>query len=165
MTEVEIAEDNIRTYIKNKLGLKYNAMTIKKVYENGSWVASIVSESNIERLNGSAGFRVYGFPGCCKYAIISQMFTKGTFSNIGLVKRLFEWAEMIGIYDHEVSALVGTCADGPNSFMMEIVEKYGWKEIHNGDNPNSGNWVRMYVKELDVPDEMKNREESIEEEW
>jgi hypothetical protein len=158
MTEVEIVEENMRDYIKSKLGLDYDRVRIEKNYENGSWVAKITSVAPY--VEGSAGFRIYGFPGCCKYAIISQIFTKGAFSGVGLVKYLLDWAEMIGVYDHEVSTLVGTTADGPNSVMVGIAERYGWKQVHDGDNPNSGNWVRMFVKELDVPDE-----DSEEEDW
>lgn len=154
MDEVEVAKHNIQVHVKEKLGFGLLSNTVvDSKYDAGCWKVQIRPAYVSEDRSDSAGFLIYSFPGCCKYAILSQVYTKGAFRGIGLVKYMLELAEIIAVLNHEVDTLVATGTDEHNGLMISILEKSGWKKIHEGDNINSGNWVRMFVKELPSPED------------
>lgn len=151
MDDIEIVEEKVRKFIKTKLNSAADRIIIDRKYANGGWRVEI--RSPFGRESGRAGFIVYSFPGCCKYAILSQVFTRGDLSRIGLVKFLLSFAERMAVRDFEVDTLIGTGTDEHNETMINILEKAGWKQIHEGENVNTGNVVRMLIKLLPVLDE------------
>ena len=157
--ETEAIQEEIRRRVESKVG---NIPHIESKYDKTSWLFKVTPTSPL--INGSAQFRIYNFPGCCKYAVLSQMQTNGAYRGIGLAKLMLELAEWVGVYDYEVSTLVGTAAEGKNDEMAQLAKKFGWKEIHGGHNPNSGNWVRMFIKELPEIDREVD-EPDYDEEW
>ena len=153
--DIEAVEEEIRKFVRAKLNTTTRVIIDRK-YTNGAWRVDIHSPAGGHEY-GRAGFVVYSFPGCCKYAILSQVFTRGDLNGIGLVKFLLDYAEKMGVRDFEVDTLIATGTDEHNETMINIIEKAGWKQIHEGENGNTGNLVRMFAKLLPVLDE--------EEEW
>jgi len=92
----------------------------------------------------SVGFNTYHFPGCCKYGIISQLYTIGTMRGKKLSPHVLNWA-LAQISADGYSKAVGTTSNSSNSSMEEVLKKTGWKRIDRGVNSNTDNIVSMWV--------------------
>jgi hypothetical protein len=91
------------------------------------------------------GFRIFDFPGCCKYCILSEVEIAGDFKDNKLSYPLLDLA-MAYARDIDYSKVVATTAVPGNRAMEYVFKKLEWKKIDSGSNYNTDNIVAMWVK-------------------
>lgn len=137
------AKTALRAAIKKALGLRKNAqIDLEEVFKGDtkSFRMRLPNENN-----DSLGFTTYYFPGCCKYGIISQLFTSGKMRGKKLSTHVLNWA-LAQVSMDGYSKAVGTTSNNSNSIMEVVLKKAGWKRIDRGVNSNTDNVVTMWVQ-------------------
>ncbi len=137
------AKTALRKAIREALGLRKNAqIDLDEEFKGDtkSYRMRIPSEHN-----DSVGFTTYYFPGCCKYGIISQLFTNGKMRRKKLSPHVLNWA-LAQVSMDGYSKAVGTTSNSSNSVMEVVLKKAGWKRIDRGINSNTDNIVTMWIQ-------------------
>jgi hypothetical protein len=139
------AKTALRVAIKRALGLRKNAQIDLEENFKGDTKSFRMKLPNKDGEDNSLGFTTYYFPGCCKYGIISQLFTSGKMRRKKLAPHVLNWA-LAQVSMDGYSKAVGTTSNNSNSVMEVVLKKAGWKRIDRGVNSNTDNIVTMWVQ-------------------
>ena len=136
------AKTALKKAIREALGLRANAkINIKEDFSDNykNFKMFLPDDSN-----DSVGFTTYYFPGCCKYGIVSQLFTYGKLRRKKLAPHVLNWA-VAQVNMGGYSKVVGTTSNSSNQSMEAVLKKAGWKRIDRGVNSNTENVVSMWI--------------------
>jgi len=137
------AKATLRKAIRETMGLRKNAQIDLEETIKGDTKSFLMRMPSVH--NDAVGFTTYYFPGCCKYGIISQLFTTGKLRGKKLSFHVLNWA-LAQISMDGYSKAVGTTSNHSNSIMEVVLKKAGWKRIDRGVNSNTDNIVTMWIQ-------------------
>lgn len=137
------AKTDLKAAIRKNLGLRNNAkIDVEESFTNSCKTYKMLLPGEP---HNAVGFTTYYFPGCCKYGIVSGLFTNGTMRRMKLSPHVLDWA-VAQISGEGYSKVVGTTSNSSNSNMEAVLKKLGWKRIDRGINSNTDNVVSMWIQ-------------------
>ena len=142
----EQAKLELRKAVRKALGLRKNGKVDITSRDQGGGAYYSVKVPSVQSVFNMLHFKLYYFPGCCKYGILSEVSATGTFRGKKLSYPLIDVAVAIARKEG-YSKIIATTAKEENSVMEHVLERAGWKRVDKGKNANSGNVVTMWIKE------------------
>jgi len=99
--------------------------------------------------NRRVHFRIQQMPGCCAYGLIYNIHFCSDLRGSELMDKIIAIIERMVVLRGYPAAIMTTLDRSDYEYLNYVLAKRKWEVIRTGKNPNSGNVVIMWVKQIE----------------